>query len=313
MDNSVNLTIKITRMFGRKKKDTPGIDLEQKEMIENAQKRIKQKRGLFTHFIVFLVGAVGLIVISQVLMQVEPLRILDIEWWVWVIFVWLLLLCYHAFKVFITNRLLGPEWEKRQYNKLVQKQKERIAQLEKKVAKEYVAPKATLHVESNATSRKITMIAAAGINNELGKDGDLVWHLPDDFKRFKQLTTGHHIIMGRKTFESFPKPLPNRTHIILTRDKNYKTKDGIVVHDMETALATTSGDENPFIIGGGEIYKLGLVVADEIELTRVHGNFEVDTYFPEIDESKWTIKTSLHHPADDKHKYSFDYETWVRK
>lgn len=312
MDNSVNLTIKITRMFGRKKKDVPGIDLEQKEMIENAQKRIKQKRGLFTHFIVFLVGAIGLIVISQVLMQVEPLRILDIEWWVWVIFVWLLLLCYHAFKVFITNRLLGPEWEKRQYDKLVQKQKERIAQLEKKIEKEFIAPKATLQVESNATSRKITMIAAAGINNELGKDGDLVWHLPDDFKRFKSLTTGHHIIMGRKTFESFPKPLPNRTHIILTRDKNYKTQGGIVVHDMETALATASRDENPFIIGGGEIYNLGLAVADEIELTRVHGNFEVDTYFPEIDERKWKIKTSLHHPADDKHKYSFDYETWVR-
>ncbi len=313
MDNSVNLSIKITRMFGRKKKDIPGIDLEQKEMIENAQKRIKQKRGLFTHFIVFLVGAVGLIIISQVLMKVEPVRILDIEWWIWVIFAWLLLLCYHTFNVFITKRLLGPDWEKRQYATLVQKQKERITQLEKKVQKEYVAPKTTLSIDNPNANRKITMIAAAGMNNELGKDGDLVWHLPDDFKRFKSLTTGHHIIMGRKTFESFPKPLPNRTHVILTRDKNYRADGGIVVHDIETALATTTGDSNPFIIGGGEIYKLAMSISNEIELTRVHGTFDVDTYFPKIDTTKWEIKTSLHHPADEKHAYSFDYETWVRK
>lgn len=300
-------------MFGKKNKEHTGIDLEQKELIENAQRRIKQKRGLFTHFVVFLVGAVGLIIISQVLMQVEPVKVLGIEWWIWIVFAWFLLLCYHAFKVFITNRLLGPEWEKKQYDRLVTKQQKRIQELEKKVEKEYIAPKTKLVLDNDDNKRKITMIAAAGQNNELGKDGDLVWHLPDDFKRFKALTTGHHIIMGRKTFESFPKPLPNRTHIILTRDKNYKTEGGIVVHDLETALATTSGDENPFIIGGGEIYKLGMKVADEIELTRVHGTFDVDTYFPEIDESKWKIKTSLHHPADDKHKYSFDYETWVRK
>lgn len=301
-------------MFGRKKKETPAIDPVQKEMIENAQRRIKEKRSLFTHFVVFLVGAVGLIMISQVMMQVEPMSILDIEWWVWVLFIWLLFLIYHAFKVFITNRLLGPNWEKRQYERLVQKQKDRIAQLEEKVTVEQAAPVTvaqTITAPLN-NSRVITMIAAAGANNELGKDGDLVWHLPDDFKRFKALTTGHFIIMGRKTFESFPKPLPNRTHVILTRDKNYKTDGGIVVHDMQTALATATSDSAPFIIGGGEIYKLGLEVADRIELTRVHGSFNVDTYFPEFNEKKWKLISSEHHPVDDRHEYAFDFETWER-
>ncbi|WP_124978856.1 dihydrofolate reductase [Nonlabens xiamenensis] len=300
-------------MFGNKKKNASAIDPEQKELIENARRRIKQKRLLFTHFVVFLIGSLGLIIIANRPNVADIPRILDIQWWIWVIFLWLLLLAYHAFNVFITNRLLGPEWEKRQYDLLVQKQKDRIAQLEKKVQKEFVAPKTKLVLDQPESQRKITMIAAAGANNELGKDGDLVWHLPDDFRRFKELTTGHHIIMGRKTFESFPKPLPNRTHIILTKDTHYKTKAGIVVHDLETALATAAGDDQPFIIGGGEIYKQFLPMADVIELTRVHGSFESDTFFPNIDESKWKLVNSLHHPADDKHKHSFDYETWVRK
>jgi len=109
-----------------------------------------------------------------------------------------------------------------------------------------------------------TMIAAAGENNELGKDNDLLWHLPDDFKRFKQLTSGHHIIMGRKTFESFPKPLPHRIHIVITRNKNYKKEGAVVAHDMETALKIAENDENTDIIGGGEINKMGLPVAPKI-------------------------------------------------
>jgi dihydrofolate reductase len=300
-------------MFGRSKKDIPEIDLEQKEMIENAQKRIKQKRGLFTHFVIFLIGSVGLIIIAN-RPNVEDIAIvLGLQWWTWVIFAWLLLIAYHGFNVFITKRLLGPEWENKQYDKLVRKQMKRIEQLEKKVEKEHVMPAAKTAVNTTTFEREITMIAAAGANNELGKDGDLVWHLPDDFKRFKSLTTGHHIIMGRKTFESFPKPLPNRTHVILTRDKNYKAEGCIIVHDMKTALDATIGDQNPFIIGGGEIYTLGLEFAQRIELTRVHSSFNVDTYFPEIDEKKWKVKTSIPHLADEKHKYSFDYETWVRK
>ena len=100
----------------------------------------------------------------------------------------------------------------------------------------------------------ITIIAAAAENNALGKNNDLVWHLPDDFKRFKELTSGHYIIMGRKTFESFPKPLPNRIHIVITRQQNYHPQGCIVVNSIELALKLAKNDPSPYIIGGGEIY-----------------------------------------------------------
>ncbi len=160
----------------------------------------------------------------------------------------------------------------------------------------------------------ITLIAAAAENNALGIENDLLWHLPDDFKRFKQLTSGHKIIMGRKTFETFPKPLPNRTHIIITRDKNYVPKfpGCIVVHSIEEALKLTEKDQVSFIIGGGEIYKLGLPYANKIELTRIHTTFEADTFFPEIDKNQWKPVAELYHPKDDKHLYDFTYLTYVR-
>lgn len=159
----------------------------------------------------------------------------------------------------------------------------------------------------------LTIIAAAAENNALGKDNDLVWHLPDDFKRFKKLTTGHHIIMGRKTFESFPKPLPNRTHIVITRQQDYDNENCIVVHNLKDALAFASKDEQPFIIGGGEIYKQSLSYADKIELTRVHGEFEADTYFPELDMNDWELVHEEFHEKDEKHNYAFSYLTYERK
>ena len=159
----------------------------------------------------------------------------------------------------------------------------------------------------------ITMIAAAGENNELGKDNDLVWHLPDDFKRFKQLTTGHYIIMGRKTFESFPKLLPNRTHVVITRNTEYKREGVIVVHTLEDALRVAKDDDQPFIIGGGEIYTLGLDYAQRIELTRVHGTFDADAFFPNIPEDKWQLTHSVYHDKDERHAHAFTYETWDRK
>ncbi len=159
----------------------------------------------------------------------------------------------------------------------------------------------------------LTIIAAAGSQNELGKDNDLVWHLPNDFKRFKKLTTGHHIIMGRKTFESFPKPLPNRVHIVITRNKDYQPEGAIVVHSMQEALVLVANDPQPFIIGGGEIYTIGMAVADKIELTRVHGTFEADTFFPEIPENNWKLIEEEYHPKDEKHQYDFTYLTYIRK
>ncbi|WP_149277484.1 dihydrofolate reductase [Pareuzebyella sediminis] len=159
------------------------------------------------------------------------------------------------------------------------------------------------------------MIAAAGENNALGKDNDLLWHLPDDFKRFKKLTSGHKIIMGRKTFDSFSTPLPDRTHIVITRNESYRPKfEAQVVHTLEDALALASNDALVYIIGGGEIYKLAEKYANKIELTRVHGTFEdADTFFPEIDENVWTLVSEEYHPADHRHNYAFSYKTYTKR
>ena len=159
----------------------------------------------------------------------------------------------------------------------------------------------------------IIMIAAVAENNALGKDNELVWHLPNDFKRFKTLTSGHHIIMGRKTFESFPKPLPNRTHIIITRQKNSQAEGCIIVDSIEKALSICPKDEDSFIIGGGEIYTLGLAYTDKIEITRVHSSFEADAYFPEINKKDWKLEKYEFNEKDEKHKYDYTYETYIRK
>lgn len=160
----------------------------------------------------------------------------------------------------------------------------------------------------------LTLIAAASENNALGKDNDLVWHLPDDFKRFKALTSGHYIIMGRKTFESFPKPLPNRTHIIITRQEDYKVPEGcIVVNSLKKAVEVCPENEEIFIIGGGQIYKQSIEIADKIELTRVHTTVEADVFFPEIDETIWEVIQSEYHPKDEKHQHDFTYLTFVKR
>ena len=159
----------------------------------------------------------------------------------------------------------------------------------------------------------LTLIAAAGSNNELGKDNDLVWHLPDDFKRFKALTTGHHIIMGRKTFESLPGILPGRPHIVISRNPDYTAKGAVTVSSLEAALEVAKEDEQIFIIGGGMIYKLALPLAQCVELTRVHASFEADTYFPELPTDEWTLEWSEEHAADERHKFAFTYQRWVRK
>lgn len=160
------------------------------------------------------------------------------------------------------------------------------------------------------------MIAAAAEDNALGKDNDLLWHLPNDFKRFKKLTTGHPIIMGRKTYESFPQPLPNRKHIVITRDKNYKIEheNCIVTHSLEEALELVKDIDLSYIIGGGEIYRLALPISNKIELTRVHATFdEADTFFPEIDASQWRLIEKELQPVDAKHKYAYTYLTYEKK
>ncbi len=159
----------------------------------------------------------------------------------------------------------------------------------------------------------IVMIAAVAENNALGKDNGLVWHLPNDFKRFKELTSGHYIIMGRKTFESFPKPLPNRTHVVITRQQNYQPEGCIVVNSIENAIQACPENEVIYIIGGGEIYSQALAFSDKIEITKVHGDFEADAFFPEIKAEDWELVQSDFNNKDERHLYDYTYQTFVKK
>lgn len=157
------------------------------------------------------------------------------------------------------------------------------------------------------------LIAAVAENNALGKNNDLLWHLPNDFKRFKEVTSGHHIIMGRKTFESFPKPLPNRTHVIITRQKDFKHEGCIVVSDIEKAIEACPENEDIYIIGGGEIYTQSIHFADQLDITKVHHSFDADVYFPEINPAIWELTSETFHPKDAKHLFDFTFQTFARK
>jgi len=157
------------------------------------------------------------------------------------------------------------------------------------------------------SSKEITLIAAASENNALGRDNQLIWHISEDLKRFKKLTQGHAIIMGRKTFESMPKALPKRKNIILTRNKEYKAQDAWVANNIKEALKLTEGDLQPFVIGGGEIYSLFLSIADTIELTRVHSDFEADAFFPKIDSKNWLLVNNEQHFGSKDQPYDYSY------
>ncbi|AJR03242.1 dihydrofolate reductase [Siansivirga zeaxanthinifaciens] len=291
-------------MFG-KKKQVPEIDKEQLELIKKAQKRIKQKKRLYSHFVFFLIGCLLLIFTNIVLGVGETFKPFGINWFVYAILFWTFLFLYHTFNVFITHKFLGKAWETQQLNKLVDAQKKRIEKL-----KETLQQDETLINKSKST---LSIIVAAAENNAIGKDNKLIWHLSDDLKHFKNLTNGHHIIMGRKTFESFPKPLPNRTHIVITRQEDYSVPDGvIVVNNLTDAIDAAKKDSNPYIIGGGEIYKQALNIVDKIEITRVHSTFDADTFFPEIDKSIWKETSKTFHPKDEKNNFDFSFITYER-
>lgn len=302
-------------MFG-KKKPVPQIDKDQLELIKNAQYRIKQKRRLYIHFVVFLIGAIFLIVLNKVLGVGEMTKIFEIDWFVFAILAWLFLFLYHLFNVFVTHKFMGKDWEQQQLDALVAKQKERIAQLETEVTSKepVVSQKSSIEEKKNSVIKGMTMIVAAAENDVIGKDNQLLWHLSADLQRFKSLTSGHCIIMGRKTFESFSKPLPNRTHIVISRQSNYSVPPGVIVVDnLMDALDAAKGDPQPFVIGGGEIYKQAMPYASKIELTRVHGSFEADTYFPKIDMNVWKEVDNTFHSKDAQHEYSFNFITYERK
>ena len=158
----------------------------------------------------------------------------------------------------------------------------------------------------------ITIIAAIAENNALGKDNKLIWHLPSDLKRFKKVTLNHHIIMGRKTFESLGKPLPNRTTIIISRNTDFKADGCVIVDSLQQAIKASKEDENPYILGGAEIYKQAIEIADKLDLTFVHHQFEADAFFPKIDKTIWKETSREDFKADDRNKYDFSFVTFER-
>jgi dihydrofolate reductase len=160
----------------------------------------------------------------------------------------------------------------------------------------------------------ITIIAAIAKNNALGKDNDLIWHLPADLKRFKKITSGHHILMGRNTFESIGKPLPNRTTIIITRNKDY-FKDGcLIAHSIEEAIDLVENDDAIYIIGGAQIYKetMRKGLADRLDVTLVHQEFEADAFFPEIDLKIWEEVNREDLKADEKNKFDYSFLSYQK-
>jgi dihydrofolate reductase len=158
----------------------------------------------------------------------------------------------------------------------------------------------------------ITMIAAVAENGALGKDNQLIWHLPADLKRFKRVTAGHHVIMGRKTYESLGKPLPKRTNIIITSNRNYKAEGCVVVHSLEAALQVAKTDPNPFILGGANIYNQGLAIAHRLDITEVHHEFDADVFFPAIDPMTWKEVSREFHPSDEENPYAFSFVMYER-
>ncbi|OUR92607.1 dihydrofolate reductase [Flavobacteriales bacterium 34_180_T64] len=301
-------------MFG-KKKQIPQIDKEQLELIQNAQSRIKQKKRLYVHFVIFLIGAVFIIIANTVLGIGTDITFFGKEWFFFVIVIWLFLFVYHLFNVFITHKFMGKAWEQQQLDKLVALQKTKINTLKTELIKEapHIAESEVYNEKLNAKNSALTLIVAVGENDAIGKDNDLIWHLSDDLKRFKSLTNGHHIIMGRKTFESFPKPLPNRTHVVISRQVDYQVPDGvIVVNSLEEAIDISKTDSQPFVIGGGEIYKQAMSHVGKIELTRVHESFDADTFFSKIDESLWKVTNKTFHDKDEKHAHAFSFMTYER-
>ena len=149
----------------------------------------------------------------------------------------------------------------------------------------------------------ISLIAAIANNGVIGKGNTLLWKLPADMKHFRDLTIGKPIIMGRKTYESIGRPLPERVNIILTRDKNYLLEGCIVAHSVDEALQKCNGYEEAMVIGGGEIYKLFFPLAKRTYLTSVDHDFDGDTYFPEFSKEEWRETFREHHEPDDKNSY----------
>jgi len=158
----------------------------------------------------------------------------------------------------------------------------------------------------------ISIIAALAENRVIGVNNTLPWRLPNDLKHFRRLTTGHAIIMGRKNYESIGKPLPERTNIVVTRNRDYRVDGCLIAHSLDEALRLAGDDPEIFVIGGAEIYREALPRADRLYLTQVHADVRGDTFFPEIDRNGWKETACERHAADDKHAYAYSFVVFER-
>lgn len=156
----------------------------------------------------------------------------------------------------------------------------------------------------------LSIIVAMAENRVIGRVGSLPWHLPDDLKRFKTLTIGHHLIMGRKTWDSIGRPLPGRTSIVLTRNPAFQVAGVTTAADMHSALAAAGPDSEVFVIGGAEVYAQALPLAQRIFLTLVHESVEGDTVFPPLDPRDWALRNEEHHAADERHAHAFTFQRY---
>ncbi len=158
-----------------------------------------------------------------------------------------------------------------------------------------------------------TIVVAMGKNNEIGSDNQLLWHLPKDLKHFKEITSGHPVIMGRKTYESIGKPLPNRTNIVISRKKDWFEEGILIVGSIKEAVKFAKKiDEDIFIIGGGTIYDQTMEIVDKLEVTLVEANLQADTYFPKIDSKIWKKTNEICHEKDEKNQYDFCFQTFEK-
>jgi dihydrofolate reductase len=159
---------------------------------------------------------------------------------------------------------------------------------------------------------RVSLIAAMAENRVIGVHNTLPWHLPADLKHFRQITTGHHVIMGRRNYESIGKPLPNRTNIVVTRNRHFHAPGCVVAHSLEEALEGARNDQEIFIIGGAEIYRQAFDRADRLYLTLVHANIAGDTYFPAFDPDQWHEIRREQHEADDQNSYAYSFLMYDR-
>lgn len=158
----------------------------------------------------------------------------------------------------------------------------------------------------------VSIVAAVAENGIIGRGDGLPWRLPADMRHFKELTIGHAVVMGRKTFDTLPRPLGDRRNVVVTRDPGYQPAGADVVHSIEDALQLLSGDEEVFIAGGGEIYRLALPYATRLYLTVVHAAFDGDTRFPDLNLDEWKLVESERHEADERHATAFSFVLYER-